>query len=150
MYSYLYRIQTIGLRFFTVYGPRGRRDMAPFIFLSAVHNGNPITVFDRDSTRDYTYVLDIVNGIMACIQKEDAIDEVYNLGSGCAVPISQLIGVCEELTGKKAVVDHSRTREEADMRHTLADISRARKELGYEPTVSLEEGMRLFYRSDFS
>lgn len=143
MYNQLYRINTIGLRFFTVYGENGRKDMAPYIFLNKIHNNEPITVFgDGTSMRDYTYVGDICEGIKACIDKTG--NKIYNLGNNKPSSLRNFISVCEKIVGKKAIIDYKNT-QKGDVPYTCADITLAQKELGYDPKTGLEEGLMKMY-----
>lgn len=141
-HSYLHGLSCIGLRFFTVYGPRGRPDMAPHKFLSAIIDGRTFEKFGTGSSRDYTYVGDIVRGIRAALLNvQPGRHRMYNLGNSKAVSLERFITICENVVGKDAqytVVD----RHPADVPHTCADISRATAELGYRPSVSLESGLR--------
>ena len=142
-YAYLYGIKTTALRFFTVYGPSGRPDMAPYIFTSKILKGETITRFgDGSSSRDYTYVLDIVDGIIKAIEKPFKF-EIINLGNNNPVKLNEFIGLVEKLTGKKAKIMES-PRNPADVEKTFADISKAKKLLGWKPKVSLKEGMKNF------
>lgn len=143
MYSQLHGIPTIGLRFFTVYGPRGRPDMAPYKFMKAIRNGDVFQKFgDGTSSRDYTYVADIVNGIVAALDNEKEIQcEVYNLGNSNPVSLNEFIKTCEKVTEKKALFVEMEE-QLGDVPHTYADISKAKRDLGYEPKTSLEEGLR--------
>ncbi len=131
----------ICLRFFTVYGPRGRPDMAPYKFAKAILEGTPIGQFgDGSSKRDYTYVGDIVNGIVSALTK-DIPFEVINLGNAAPVPLNVFIAALEKITGKKAMVKKLPP-QPGDVPITYADISLANKLLGYKPATSVEQGMK--------
>ena len=147
-FSHLYDIECIGFRFFTVYGPRGRPDMAPYKFLKAIHNGDTICKFgDGTSSRDYTYVDDIVDGIIrACDmrQKMKCASTIYNLGNTHAVDLNTFIETCEAVVGKKAIV-RQMSIQKGDVMHTHANIEKARSELDYTPTVSVTEGLQKMY-----
>ena len=147
-YSQLYDLNTIGLRFFTVYGPRGRPDMAPYKFIKAIMEGNKFQKYgDGSSSRDYTYVDDIVSGVVASIDnKKEVKSEVYNLGNSSPVSLNQFIELCEKVTGKKALFDQIGN-QLGDVPHTYADISKAKKDLDYKPKTSLEDGLRSLFNS---
>ena len=140
-YHQLYQIPNIGLRFFTVYGPRGRPDMAPYKFLNAINTGATFKKFgDGSTSRDYTYIDDIVDGIVAAMHKEDAKADIYNLGNSSPVSLNTFIQTCEEVCGKKAIYEEVEM-QLGDVPHTYADISKAKKELGYSPKVKLKDGL---------
>jgi UDP-glucuronate 4-epimerase len=147
-FSHLYDIECIGFRFFTVYGPRGRPDMAPYKFLHAIRTGDTICKFgDGTSSRDYTYVDDIVDGIIrACDmrQKMKCASTIYNLGNTHAVDLNTFIETCEAVVGKKAIV-RQMSIQKGDVMHTHANIEKARSELDYTPTVSVTEGLQKMY-----
>jgi len=141
MYFHLYNIPITCLRFFTVYGPRARRDMAPYIFMHAIYNNNPISIFGNgNALRDFTYIDDIVNGIIKAI--DTPLDfEILNLGRGQPITVLELISVLEKIIGKKAQVVF----EESilgDVSTTHASIIKAKKLLSYEPMYSIKEGIR--------
>jgi len=143
VYARLHRIRVTCLRFFTVYGPRQRPDMAIHRFARRIADGNPISIFgDGGTERDYTYVGDIVDGVMRALERDEA-NAVYNLGGSRPVVLRGLIGVLEKALGKKAVLRHERE-QPGDARATCADITRAREDLGYSPRVPLEEGIARF------
>lgn len=142
-YSYLYNLDVVCLRFFTVYGPRGRPDMAPYLFTDLIYNDKPITVFgDGNSKRDYTYVDDVISGVYAALEKKFGF-EVFNLGNSKTVKLSRLIEVIETNLGKKAQIIRKEI-PKADVIQTYADISKSKKMLGYNPKTSIEEGMKRF------
>jgi len=143
MYSKLYGVNVIVLRFFTVYGPRGRPDMAPYIFVKNISEGKKIKMFGPgDSKRDYTYVDDILDGIVSAIDKDLKFD-IINLGDSKPILLKDFIALIEKITGKKAIVEQVEE-QKGDMKATWADISKAEKLLDYEPKVSIEEGMKQF------
>ena len=143
-YQNLYDLQVSCLRFFTVYGPRGRPDMAPFKFMDRISRGLPIQQFgDGKSTRDYTFVSDIVQGIECAIKHPHAY-EVFNLGSSRPVELSRFIRILEDTVKKKAVVEVV-DEQAGDVRITYADISKARRMIGYRPSVKLNEGLERMY-----
>jgi UDP-glucuronate 4-epimerase len=147
-YHQLYNMSLIGLRFFTVYGPRGRPDMAPYKFLKAISSGQQFKKYgDGSSSRDYTYIDDIVYGtVMALDNKNNVKCEVYNLGNSSPVTLNEFIKKCEKVTKKKARYEQIEN-QLGDVPHTYADISKAKRDLDYEPKTSLEEGLTKFYKS---
>ena len=147
-YSRLYGIPATGLRFFTVYGPWGRPDMAPFLFMKAVMEGKRIRVFNHgDMQRDFTYIDDIVNGIMLLLEHSSA-DEVphrvYNIGHSSPVNLLDFIRTIEKITGRKADMEMTGM-QPGDVYCTYADTSRLQRDFGYRPSVSIEEGLTNFY-----
>ena len=147
-YNDLYGLTCAGFRFFTVYGPRGRPDMAPYKFLRAIHSSEPIDQYgDGASTRDYTFVDDIVDGLLRAMHRAPAGRcEVYNLGQSRPVRLMDFISTCERVVGKTAVVRRS-PEQPGDVRHTHADTRKAREHLGFEARTSLEEGLTRMYES---
>lgn len=134
------------LRFFTVYGPAGRPDMAPSLFTQAILAGRPIIRYGDGSTkRDYTYIEDIVGGIMAAINKPFAF-EIINLGNNQPISLNDFIATIEGLTGKKAKI-MEKPRHPADVPQTYADIAKAQKLLGWRPKIDLKTGLNFFIRS---
>lgn len=143
VYHHLYGLEIIMLRFFTVYGPRQRPDLAIHKFARLIDSGQPIPVFgDGNSARDYTYVTDTLDGIMACIQRKFGF-EIFNLGESQTVELDYLISLLEKALGKKAIIDRQPA-QAGDVPLTFADITRARQRLGYRPRVKVEEGIPLF------
>jgi UDP-glucuronate 4-epimerase len=143
VWHHLYQMDVVMLRFFTVYGPRQRPDLAVHKFAQLIAAGRPIPVFGDGSTaRDYTYVTDTLDGIIACTQKEFGF-EVFNLGESQTVKLNYLIELIEAALGKKAVIDRQ-PMQPGDVPITFADISRARARLGYQPQVKIEHGIKLF------
>jgi nucleoside-diphosphate-sugar epimerase len=132
-------VPTVSLRYFTVYGPRQRPDMAFHKFIRAMLRGERIPVYgDGEQTRDFTYVSDVVE---ASIRAADAAaGHVFNVAGGSRVTVNQVIGTLEELVGRPALVDRQE-RQAGDQRHTWADTSAARETLGYVPRVELHEGL---------
>lgn len=142
LYNRLYSLPAVGLRFFTVYGPRGRPDMAPYKFLYAIKNNIPINKYgDGTSSRDYTYIDDIVSGIIAAINHTNTDHTIYNLGNSSPVTLNEFIRLCEKVTKKNAIINQMGD-QQGDVPHTYADISKAKKELNYEPQTPLEEGLQ--------
>lgn len=143
-YHHLYGLNCIALRFFTVYGPRGRPDMAPYLFTKWIAEGHPVRQFgDGSSRRDYTFITDIVSGVLGALDA-DLSYEVINLGRGETICLSDFIQVVEEVVEKKAVIVQEPPKP-GDMPVTHADISKASNLLGYRPTVSVREGMQQFW-----
>jgi len=138
-YHHLYRIDVSVLRYFTVFGPAGRPDMAPFRFIRWISSGQPIRLFgDGSQSRDFTYIDDIARGTVASVRNLGY--EIINLGSGNnPVNVLQVISWLEELIGKKALLDYQ-PRHPADLADTWADIGKARSLLGWEPRVQPREG----------
>lgn len=131
------------IRFFTVYGPSGRPDMAPYLFTDWIYNGQKIKRFGDGSTkRDYTYVSDIVDGIVAALKKPLGY-EVINLGNNKPVELNDFIATIERILGKEAVIEQL-PEQPGDVPLTYASIDKAKELLGYEPKVDIEEGMQNF------
>ncbi|XP_063405587.1 uncharacterized 37.6 kDa protein in cld 5'region-like [Mytilus trossulus] len=143
VYWNLYKQRSVGLRFFTVYGPLGRPDMAYFSFAKNILKGLPIPVFNFGKlSRDFTYIDDIVNGIIKCIDvKYDY--EILNLGRGEPQSLMQFIKTIEDIAGKKAVLDFKEM-VKGDVLVTYADVSKAKTSIGYNPNVSLKDGLTRF------
>ena len=143
-YSHLFGIRFIGLRFFTVYGPKQRPDLAIHKFSKMLMNGEPITVYGDGSTRrDYTFIDDIVNGIIAAISYTQTPYEIINLGNHQTIKLSELISELETAFNKKAALIYQEE-QEGDVPATYADISKARKLLGYAPETSIKQGLKAF------
>ena len=145
-YHQLYDLNLIGLRFFTVYGPRGRPDMAPYKFLTAIKNNKIFNKYGNgESSRDYTYIDDIVSGVVAALDNKKKIKcEVYNLGNSNPVTLNEFIGICADITRKKVSFIEIED-QKGDVPHTYADISKAKKDLDYQPKTSLKEGLTNMY-----
>jgi len=142
-YCHLFGLDAVCLRFFTVYGPRQRPEMAIHKFTRQISRGEPIDRYGDGSTfRDYTYIDDIVDGIMACLKKSFGY-QVINLGRSDTVALSELISLLEEKLSREAVVNQLPT-QPGDVEKTFADISRAGELLGFEPRVSISEGLNRF------
>jgi len=143
-YSHLYGMRTISLRFFTVYGPRQRPDLAIHKFTKSIHEGKPIDQYGDGSTRrDYTYVDDIVQGALACLSYEGALCDVFNLGESQTTTLNELIAAIETVLGKKAVINLM-PEQPGDVPLTYADISKAKTLLGYDPHTKIAEGIPKF------
>ena len=143
VYHHVYGMDVVMLRFFTVYGPRQRPDLAIHKFARLMEAGKPIPVFgDGSSARDYTYISDTIDGIMACTRKAFGF-EIFNLGESRTVTLSYLITLLEKAAGKKAAIDYQPA-QLGDVPITFADIAKARRELAYDPKVNIEEGIPRF------
>lgn len=145
-YNHLYGIASSGLRFFTVYGPWGRPDMAIFKFTGAIMNGKPLPVFaDGNLLRDFTYIDDIVNGITGILreQKSAIPPPVMNIGNNNPVTVNNLITELEECLGKKAVINYL-PMQPGDVKATFADISLIKGYCGFTPVTDLKTGLRKF------
>jgi UDP-glucuronate 4-epimerase len=137
-------IRFIALRFFTVYGPGQRPDLAIHKFTKAISNGAPLTIYgDGSTSRDYTYVQDIVQGMLAALEYRGSDFEIINLGNQYTLALTDLIQAIEKAVGKKAEL-HYGPEQPGDVPKTFADISKARRLLGYDPATSLELGLKNF------
>lgn len=144
VYSSLHDLPVVSLRFFTVYGPAQRPDLAIHKFTRAIWEGKPIPQFgDGSSRRDYTYIDDIVQGILGAVDYRGAKYDVFNLGESETTTLSELISSIEAALGKKAVIDR-KPDQPGDMPATWADISKARELLGYSPKTKISEGIPKF------
>jgi len=145
VFSHLYGIRFIALRFFTVYGPGQRPDLAIHKFVKSILKDQPIAVYgDGSTSRDYTYVDDIVKGILAAVDYDASLFEIINLGNNYSVSLKQLVQSVENVVGKKARIDRQ-PEQAGDVPHTFADISKAKRLLNYEPSTQLEAGLKNFY-----
>ncbi len=149
-YSHLMRIPATGLRFFTVYGPWGRPDMAAYIFTRAIFAGEPIQVFNRgDMKRDFTYVDDVVAGVLAALDTPPADDgeaaphRVYNIGNHRSEPLMYFIEVLEKAIGRKAEIELA-PMQPGDVKETFADITAISRDLGFTPKTPIEQGLPRF------
>ncbi|MGN6620727.1 MAG: NAD-dependent epimerase/dehydratase family protein [Sphingomonas sp.] len=155
-YANLYRIPLTGLRFFTVYGPWGRPDMAPWLFTSRILAGEPITVFNHGQMRrDFTYIDDIIAGVVASLDHPPSDDglakaggsiqphAIYNIGNNRSEELGHFIDVVEKACGRPAVRDYQ-PMQAGDVVATAADISAIERDLGYRPTTSIDVGIRRF------
>lgn len=143
-YSKLYDMQALCLRFFTVYGPRQRPDLAIRKFIELIEQDKPIPVYgDGTTMRDYTYIDDIVNGIMSAINYDKTPYEIINLGGGSPVTLNEMIATIEKVLGKKAKIERL-PMQPGDVDRTVADITKAKRLLNYNPQTTFEEGIRKF------
>lgn len=153
VYSKLYGIPTTGLRFFTVYGPWGRPDMAPILFTKAIVAGEPIKVFNNGNlSRDFTYIDDIIEGVVRVIDKAPAATdehpvpaEVYNIGCGHPMQLMDFIRTLEKSLGRKAEMNMM-PMQKGDVYTTYADTTKLERDFGYKPHVTLEEGIARFVK----
>ncbi len=142
-YSHLYKLPVTALRFFTVYGPRQRPDLAIRKFTELIEQGRPISAFgDGASGRDYTFIADIVQGVLSALF-HDCTFEVFNLGNSHPITLTEMIRVIEDVVGKKATVQWLDA-QPGDVPITYADISKAKKLLGYQPATSFAAGIAEF------
>lgn len=142
-YWHLYGIKAVCLRFFTVYGPWGRPDMAIYKFSDAIENGREIAMYGDGSTkRDYTFIADILDGVVAAMER-DLGYEIVNLGESRVTELRRLIALIEEALGKKARIVRQPL-QPGDVDTTCADVSKARELLGYDPQHPLEKGLPIF------
>ncbi len=157
-YAHLFRLPLTGLRFFTVYGPWGRPDMMMWIFTKAILAGQPIPVFNNgEMQRDFTYIDDIVSGVIACLDHPPADDgaekaggsvkphALYNIGNNRSEHLMKVVALLEEACGKKAQIDFQPI-QPGDVPATYANIDAIRNDLGYAPTTSIEVGVPNFVR----
>jgi UDP-glucuronate 4-epimerase len=140
-YWHVHQLPSSSLRFFTVYGPRQRPDLAIGKFMRMIASGKPIPVFgDGSTSRDYTFVSDIVDGIVRAMNHTTGYD-IFNLGSKRPITLSELIAAIENVVGKKAIIDRQ-PMQGGDVNRTFADVHHSHGKIGYEPRVSLEEGLK--------
>jgi UDP-glucuronate 4-epimerase len=161
VYSHVYRLPTTGLRFFTVYGPWGRPDMAPMLFTKAILDGETIRVFNHGQMRrDFTYVDDIVEGVVRVMARpptdraaeNDAPYRVYNIGNSTPVELLRFIEILEHLLGREARKVMTEMHP-ADVQVTFADIAALERDVGFRPRTSIEDGLARmvdWYRSFYS
>ena len=143
-YSYLFGLRAVCLRFFTVYGPGQRPDLAIHKFTDAIHHGRPIPQYGDGSTRrDYTFIDDIVQGVMGALHYEGELFDIFNLGENQTITLTGLITEIEKALGKKAVIERL-PEQQGDMPLTSADISKARNLLGYNPRTKIADGIPKF------
>lgn len=155
-YAHLFKIPMTGLRFFTVYGPWGRPDMAMFIFTKALYEGRPLTIFNNgEMRRDFTYIDDIVRGVLACIDGPPADNgevkaggsksphAVYNIGNHRSEELMRMVGLLEQATGRKAEIEFE-PMQPGDVKDTFADISAIQRDHGFEPSTTIDVGVPRF------
>lgn len=142
-YSHLYSLNTTGLRFFTVYGPWGRPDMAMYIFTDKISKNKQVNVFNNgDMYRDFTYIDDIVDGIICAVEKNYKC-ELFNLGNNTIIKLGYIIKLIENSLNKKAKIKYLEN-QLGDVKTTFADITYSKKKLGYNPSMSIETGIFKF------
>ncbi|MES2327457.1 MAG: SDR family NAD(P)-dependent oxidoreductase [Pseudomonadota bacterium] len=157
-YASLYRLPLTGLRFFTVYGPWGRPDMAMWIFVKALYAGEPLPLFNGgEMRRDFTYIDDIVSGVIACLDGPPADDReakaggstsphaIYNIGNNRSEDLMRVVQLLEQETGRKALLD-PKPMQIGDVRETFADISAIERDHGFQPRTSIDEGVPRFVK----
>ncbi len=149
-YSHLYRLPLTGLRFFTVYGPWGRPDMAAWLFVRAILAGEPIQVFNHgDMMRDFTYIDDIVAGVLAVLDRPpeenhgDTPHRIYNIGNNRPEKLMDFIGLIEHALGRKAEIEF-KPMQDGDVKETYADIDAIKRRFGFAPTTTIEQGVPKF------
>lgn len=149
-YAHLYGVKQIGLRFFTVYGPWGRPDMAYWTFMEKIMRGEPLPVFNHgDMRRDFTYIDDVTQCIEKIADKPPAFEEdarphrVYNIGNHTPVPLLEFIAALETAIGKEAIKD-LQPMQPGDVRETFADVTRLAKDYGFNPSTPIEKGLQEF------
>lgn len=143
VWHHIYNMDITMLRFFTVYGPRQRPDLALYKFAKLICAGKPIPVFgDGSAARDFTFVTDTVDGLIACTKKEFGY-QIFNLGESDTVSLQRMIELLERALGRKAIIDRQ-PMQPGDVPLTFADISKAREKLGYDPKIKFERGVQLF------
>ncbi|MGH8022633.1 MAG: SDR family NAD(P)-dependent oxidoreductase [Limisphaerales bacterium] len=143
VWHHIYHMDVTMLRFFTVYGPRQRPDLAIYKFAKLIRAGKPIPVFgDGSAARDYTFVTDTVDGVVAATRKEFGY-QIFNLGESEAISLHRMIELLEQALNKKAIIDRQPL-QPGDVPLTYADVSKAREQLAYHPTVKFERGIQLF------
>jgi UDP-glucose 4-epimerase len=140
LYHANFNVPTVALRYFTVYGPRQRPDMGFHRFIKSTLCGEPISLYgDGEQTRDFTFVADAVSATVAAARRGSA-GRVYNIGGGSRVSVNEVLAMIGRVTGRTPIV-HKEAAQKGDMRHTFADTTRARAELAFSPSVTLEEGL---------
>jgi len=157
-YANIYRLPLTGLRFFTVYGPWGRPDMAMWIFTKALYAGEPLPLFNRgEMRRDFTYIDDIVRGVIACLDSPPADDgavkaggsvsphALYNIGNSRSEDLMRVVELLEQETGRKAT-GNLMPMQIGDVKETFADISAIERDHGFKPVTSIDEGIPRFVR----
>jgi UDP-glucuronate 4-epimerase len=141
VYHNSYNIPVVIVRFFTVYGPRQRPDMAFHRFITQILKEEPITIYgDGNQSRDFTYISDCIEGISTIVNKDNLIGETINIGGKERATVNEVITIIEQLTEKKAIIHYS-PKISGEPKHTWADISNAQKLLGHDPKISLREGL---------
>lgn len=146
VYHKLYGIRFLALRFFTVYGPGQRPDLAIHKFTKSIYTGKPITMYgDGSTSRDYTFVSDTVQGVMQAMKYDKTGFEIINLGNSYTVSLKELIAAIEETVGKKAIIEQLPD-QPGDVPKTYADVAKAHQLLGYDPKTKLKDGLTAFYK----
>ena len=148
LYNRLYGISTIGLRFFTVYGPRGRPDMAPYKFINNIKNENPIDKYgEGDTYRDYTYIDNIIESIVKIIYNQKNNEcEIFNIGNGNPINLNDFIKTCEDITNKKAIINKLPD-QKGDVPKTFADCSKLENKIGKIEKITIKEGLKKYFET---
>jgi UDP-glucuronate 4-epimerase len=148
-YSALYRVPSTGIRFFTVYGPWGRPDMAPYLFMESIMNHVPIKVFNHGKhARDFTYIDDVIEGLSAIIKQAPVSEipyRVLNLGAGNPIQLLDFIALVENITGKRAI-KHMVEMQKGDVNQTFADTSKLEYNIHFKPHINIKDGIERFYK----
>jgi UDP-glucuronate 4-epimerase len=148
-YSHLYHLPTTGVRFFTVYGPWGRPDMAPYLFMKSIISGSPIKVFNNGNMeRDFTYIDDIIDGLEKIINVPSVGQtpyKIYNIGNSSPVKLMDFIHAIEEVSGKDAIKEYVGM-QPGDVYRTFADTTHLERDFGYKPNTSIKDGIDKFYK----
>jgi UDP-glucuronate 4-epimerase len=143
-YAHLFGLPATGLRFFTVYGPWGRPDMSLWIFTKAILEGKPIPLFNGgEMRRDFTFVDDIVAGVIAALDRPASGSRVYNLGNHRSEPLMRFVELIERATNHKAILD-KQPMQQGDVRESFADIEASRRDLCFEPKTTIDDGVPKF------
>ncbi|MEI2580252.1 NAD-dependent epimerase/dehydratase family protein [Scytonema sp. PRP1] len=146
LYHKNFGVPFVALRYFTVYGPKQRPDMAFHKFFKSILRGQSISIYgDGQQTRDFTFISDVIAANLAAATVPQAVGEIFNIGGGSRVPLTQVLNMMEEVVGRPIQRKHIETAM-GDARHTAADVSKAQKILGYQPQVSLREGLTQEWR----
>lgn len=152
VYAHLFGIRPTGLRFFTVYGPWGRPDMAPFLFADAIMHGRALRLFNGgEMARDFTYIDDIVEGTLRVVLADRSPLPVYNIGCGSPQPLTHFLHTLEEALGREAIVQKA-PMQPGDVVRTWADTTALERDFGYRPQIGLEEGVKRFaqwFKNDY-
>ncbi len=144
-YCKSFSLNVVGLRFFTVYGSYGRPDMAYFKFSDLIKNGRPITVFNKGKmSRDMTYIDDLCDGIISCVEKNFSSHQIFNLGNNKPVKLLNLISLIEQYFNKRAIIEYKNS--DIEIEETFADLTKSRDLLGYNPKIGIEDGMKEFLK----
>jgi UDP-glucose 4-epimerase len=146
MFSQSLGLPIVILRYHTVYGPRQRPDMAIHKFTKAMYEGNsPVIYGDGEQTRDFTYVLDVVDGTVLAAEKEESTGQTFNIGSGSSITVNELLKLLRHIMNKENLQPIYENKDSGDVEHTQADILKATQILKYDPKTNIKEGLRSFF-----